>query len=145
MLTASRSYYQDDRYTNAGQHSPQWLDTGLGKDATKFPANSPTKQVGNFGTFPLSCRWLLLAIDASLVYDSVHTSSFVDNELTLGMRGMVVEDDCNTQNIRQTNGNQVPHIRAPQLQGRSPYNAFPQPDLSSAYYPSECHVRLCFA
>ena len=80
---------------------------------------------------------------AALVYDSVHTSSFVDNELALGMRGMVVEDDYNTQNIRQTNGNQVsvPHIRAPQLQGRSPYNTFPQPDLSSAYYPSECHVN----
>lgn len=51
MLTASRSYYQDDRYTKAGQHSPQWLDTGLGKDVSKFPSNSPTKQVGNFGTF----------------------------------------------------------------------------------------------
>ena len=49
MLTASLSYYQDDRYTKAGQHSPQWLDAGLGKDATKFPVNSPTKQAGNFG------------------------------------------------------------------------------------------------
>jgi len=60
---------------------------------------------------------------------------------------MVVEDDYNTQNIRQTNGNQVsvPHIRAPPLQGRSPYNTFPQPDLSSAYYPSKCHVNLSSA
>lgn len=145
MLTMSRSYYQDDRYTKTGQHSPQWLDTGLGKDATKFPANSPTKQVGNFGTFPQSrSRSLFSETDASPVYDSVHTSSFVDNELALGMRGMVVEEDSNAHNIRQTNGNQVsvPHIRAPPLQGRSPYNSFPQPDLSNAYYPSKCHVHL---
>jgi len=143
MLTTSLSYYQDDRYTKASQHSPQWLDTGLGKDTTKFPANSPTKQAGNFGKFPRSARGYFLATDAPPVYDSVHTSSFVDNELALGMRGMVVEDDYNTQNIRQTNGSQssVPHIRAPQLQGRSPYNAFPQPDLSNAYYPSKCHVN----
>jgi len=143
MLTASLPYYQDDRYPKAGQHSPQWLDTGLGKDATKFPSNSPTKQVGNFGTFPCPARSLFSVTDAPPVYDSVHTSSFVDNELALGMRGMVVEDDYNTQNIRQANGNQVsvPHIRAPPLQGRSPYNTFPQPDLSSAYYPSECHVN----
>lgn len=52
MLTASLPGFQDDRYTKAGQHSPQWLDTGLGKDATKFPSSSPTKQVGNFGMFP---------------------------------------------------------------------------------------------
>ena len=59
---------------------------------------------------------------------------------------MVVEDDYNTQNIRQTNGNQVsvPHIRAPPLQGRSPYNTFPQPDLSSPYYPSKCHRNYTF-
>lgn len=118
----------DDRYTKAGQHSPQWLDTGLGKDATKFPSSSPTKQVGNF------------------VYDSVHTNSLVDNELALGMRGMVVEDDYNAQNIRQTNGNHasVPHIRAPPLQGRSPYNTFPQPDLSSAYYPNNAGSQALY-
>lgn len=144
MLTAPRSYYQDDRYTKPGQHSPQWLDTGLGKDAAKFPANSPTKQVGNFGAFFRSLCGLSLVVDLSLVYDSVHTSSFVDNELALGMRGMVVEDDCNTQNIRQVNGNHVPHIRAPPLQGRSPYNSFPQPDLASAYYPSMHRVNLSF-
>lgn len=146
MLTAPRSYYQDDRYTKTGQHSPQWLDTGLGKDAAKFPTNSPTKQVGNFGAFFRSLRGLSLVADLSLVYDSVHTSSFVDNELALGMRGMVVEDDCSAQNIRQANGNQVsvPHIRAPPLQGRSPYNSFPQPDLASAYYPSMHHVNLSF-
>ena len=49
VLTASPFFHQDDRYPKAGQHSPQWLDTGLGKDATKFPSNSPTKQVGSFG------------------------------------------------------------------------------------------------
>lgn len=143
MLTTPLSYYQDDRYAKAGQHSPQWLDTGLGKDTAKFPSNSPTKQVGNFGMLPSPARGIFSATDAVLVYDSVHTSSFVDNELALGMRGMVVEDDYNTQNIRQTNGSQisVPHIRAPPLQGRSPYNTFPQPDLSNAYYPSKCHVN----
>jgi hypothetical protein len=143
MLTASLPNFQDDRYTKPGQHSPQWLDTGLGKDASKFPSNSPTKQVGNFGMFPSRAYVVFLVTDAPLVYDSVHTSSFVDNELALGMRGMTVEDDYNVQHARQTNGNQasVPHIRAPPLQGRSPYNAFPQPDLSNAYYPSECHVN----
>src|SRR5882762_5161526 len=131
MLTASLPNFQDERYHKAGQHSPQWLDTGLGKEATKFPSNSPTKQVGNFGTFPSHASGLFLVIDVAPVYDSVHTSSFVDNELALGMRGMVVEDDYNTQHIRQAHDNQtsVPPIRAPPLQGRSPYNAFPQPDL----------------
>jgi hypothetical protein len=60
MLTASLSYFQDDRYTKAGQHSPQWLDNGLGKEAPKFPSNSPTKQVGNFGMFPSRSRCLFL-------------------------------------------------------------------------------------
>jgi hypothetical protein len=53
MLTASLPNFQDDRYAKAGQHSPQWLDSGLGKDSTKFPSNSPTKQVGNFGMLPI--------------------------------------------------------------------------------------------
>lgn len=141
MLTASLPNFQDERYTKPGQHSPQWLDTGLGKDAPKFPSNSPTKQVGNFGVFLRRASGPISMIHVSPVYDSVHTSSFVDNELALGMRGMVVEDDYNTQNIRQAHDNQgpVPPIRVPPLQGRSPYN-FPQPDLSSAYYPSKCHV-----
>lgn len=61
MLTmSSLSYHQDDRYAKAGQHSPQWLDTGLGKDATKFPSNSPTKQVGNFSMVPQSRSWSIL-------------------------------------------------------------------------------------
>ena len=54
MLTASLSYFQDERYTKPGQHSPQWLDTALGKEVPKFPSNSPTKQVGNFGMFPVT-------------------------------------------------------------------------------------------
>ena len=96
-----------------------------------------------FRYVPRYSRCLFSVSDVSPVYDSVHTSSFVDNELALGMRGMAVEDDY-MQNIRQQNGNQgsVPHIRAPPPQGRSPYNTFPQPDLSSAYYPSMRHVQL---
>jgi hypothetical protein len=142
MPTASLPNFQDERYSKPGQHSPQWLDTGLGKDATKFSSNSPTKQVGNFGMFPGHASGLFLVVNGSPVYDSVHTSSFVDNELALGMRGMVVEDDYNTQNIRQMHDHQasIPPIRAPPLQGRSPYNTFPQPDLSGAYYPSNCYV-----
>lgn len=92
--------------------------------------------------FPARTSGLFSVTNVSPVYDSVHTSSFVDNELALGMRGMVVEDDYNAQNIRHTHDNQasIPPIRAPPLQGRSPYNNFPQPDLSGAYYPSKCHV-----
>ena len=116
---------------------PAWVRT---------PPNSrPTRQPSKWAIsvcFPIPPVGPFVVTDAPPVYDSVHTSSFVDNELALGMRGMVVEDDY-TQNIRQTNASQgsVPHIRAPPPQGRSPYNAFPQPDLSGAYYPSECHVN----
>jgi hypothetical protein len=125
----SRFYPQDDRSSKAGQFSPQRFDGSL-KDTSRYTGTaSPTKPPGNFGgSSPFSGQQTLQGTG----YDPV-------DELALGMRGMVVEDDYGSQNAhyRQTNGQQsqysVPQIRAPP-QGRSPYNGYPQPEYATAYY-----------
>ena len=43
--------FQDERCHETSQHSPQWSDTGLGKNTTKSPSHWPKNQVGDFGMF----------------------------------------------------------------------------------------------
>ena len=49
-LTASLSCYQDEGCAESDKHSPQWLDTGLGKDPAQIPVQLVDKAIGNFGT-----------------------------------------------------------------------------------------------
>lgn len=71
-------------------------------------------------------------------YDSVQNSA-IDNELSMAMRGMAVEDDYSlaqqAQSYRQqTSQPPLPQIRVPpQLQQRAPYSGYPQTDYT-AYY-----------
>ena len=83
-------------------YQPRWLNSGLQKSTTKFPSNSATKQVGDFGTFPSRDSAVFLVTDASLVCNLVHTGSFVDDELALGMCAVAVEDDRNTPSASST-------------------------------------------
>jgi hypothetical protein len=69
----------------------------------------------------------------------MQVSSVVENELSLGLRGMAVEDD-HGQYRQQSNGvashsAAAPQVRAPPLmvQGRPPYGSYPQADYSSYY------------
>ena len=97
------------------------------------PSNSLTKQVGDFSMYLSRDYAVFLVPDTSLVYDLVHTSPFVGNELALGMSGMVVvEDDYNTPSTRQT------RTTAPRS---FPTRDLPTTRLSNAYYPSKCHVN----
>jgi len=72
---------------------------------------------------------------------------FSEPEPVFGVSDLVVKDDRNPPNIRQTGGNRarVPSVPPPQFQGRLPHNTPPQPDLSLLHHPCKCHVSLCFA
>jgi hypothetical protein len=129
-------YPQDERSPNkAGQFSPQRFDGSLSKDTSRYSATaSPTKPAGAFGNLsPFSGQQEILHGSFGTAYDSV-----VDNELALGMRGMVVEDDYNSHrqgNVSHQGQFPIPQIRAlPQVQPRSPYNGYPQPEYAPAYY-----------
>lgn len=81
----------------------------------------------------------------------MQTSTIVENELTLGLRGMAVEDDFGAAQQsgayrQQTSGNQpssagghghpsLPPIRAPVhiQQSRGPYSAYGQADYAQYY------------
>lgn len=77
-----------------------------------------------------------------MAYDPSRSPSVVDN-LALGIRSMVVEDDTSlSQQTPYRNGNHVspgvpntlPHIRVAPLQPRGPYTSFPPPEYAP-YYP----------
>jgi len=129
---ADRSSFKDDRSsTKPGQFSPQMFDNGLGKDApvsSRYPSPSnPTYGSNSFsgqnGTFDVS---------------------MVENELSLGLRGMAVEDDHINNQYRQPSvplqqPNGLSHHSSPQarpslmVQGRTPYIGYPRADYSSYY------------
>ncbi|KAH7926330.1 hypothetical protein BV22DRAFT_368002 [Leucogyrophana mollusca] len=126
----------DDRSSaKPGQFSPQRFDNGLGKDASgpnRYPA-SPTGP-GTFGSTGFGHQ--------NGGFDSMQVSSMVDNELSLGLRGMAVEDDHHGPQYRQPTAPQhnnlssispvALHGRAPpqMAQTRSSYAGFPQVDYT---------------
>ena len=77
----------------------------------------------------------------------VVTKPFSEPEPVFGVRDVIVKDDHNPPNTRQTNGNRarVPSIPAPQFQGRPTHNIPTQPDLSLLHHPCKYHIGLCFA
>ncbi|KAI9571536.1 hypothetical protein HD554DRAFT_2016911 [Boletus coccyginus] len=131
VATLSGTRIDDRSSAKPGQFSPQMFDNGLGKDApvsSRYPSPSnPTYGSSSFsghnGTFDVS---------------------MVENELSLGLRGMVVEDDHINNQYRQPSialqqPNGIPHHTSPQarpspmVQGRTPYIGYPRADYSSYY------------
>ncbi|KAF8654193.1 hypothetical protein AX16_003722 [Volvariella volvacea WC 439] len=125
----------DDRSAGSknGQFSPQRYDGALGKDPSSRYPSSPTRA---FGSSPFSGQQN--GIQGS--YDTLQTSNTVNDDLTLALRGMAVEDDYSVQNRREvpSQGNtQPPHpaLRGPPMpHPRGPYTSYPQTDFS--YYSS---------
>ncbi|KII88482.1 hypothetical protein PLICRDRAFT_110391 [Plicaturopsis crispa FD-325 SS-3] len=129
----------DDRSpaSKAAQYSPQRYDTGLGKDASRYSASTSPSKPGAYNSFPGQ---------QTGGYDSLQTSSVVDNELALGLRGMAVEDDYGVgqQNGQYRQGAVAPGqgngVSArgppPMQQPRPPYNGYPGADYS-AYYSNQ--------
>ncbi|KDQ60803.1 hypothetical protein JAAARDRAFT_708937 [Jaapia argillacea MUCL 33604] len=147
----------DDRPSNlakAGQFSPQRFDSSLGMDpnaTSRYSSTmSPSKQGGyNSNSSPFSGQQPMLHGSTSgPSYDSNQTSSMVENELSMALRGMAVEDDYGVAQhaqYRQANASQpanqsrgaIPQIRLahPMHQGGVQYSGYPQSDYS-AYYPA---------
>ncbi|KAH9079430.1 hypothetical protein EDB83DRAFT_1272169 [Lactarius deliciosus] len=131
--------------------SPQRFDVNLNKESATTPRYS-SPQPTTFSASPFSSQQV--AQSHPMAYDPSHSPSVVDN-LALGIRGMVVEDDASLSQQTPTyrNGNHVPavvpgalpHIRAAPLQPRGPYTAFPPPEYAS-YYPGtptgQCHRQF---
>lgn len=106
------------------QYSPQRYENNLGKDTGTSRYNAATSPSGTSFTSGMNGG-----------YDSI-----VDNELTLGMRGMAVEDDyASSQHYRQpatgSHSQSGLQVRAPppMQQGRGLYNGYAQTDYP-AYY-----------
>ncbi|KAF8844947.1 hypothetical protein BDN67DRAFT_893991 [Paxillus ammoniavirescens] len=126
----------DDRSSaKAGQFSPQRFDNGLGKDtgvSSRYPT-SPSNQV-TYGSSPFAGQ-----------NGAFDVSAMVENELSLGLRGMAVEEDHVNNHYRQQaassqptaishHSSGVPQVRPPPMvQGRTPYAGYPQADYSSYY------------
>lgn len=124
--------FKDDRASaKPGQFSPQRFDNGLGKDApvsSRYPSPShPT-----YGSSPFSGQ-----------NGTFDVTSMVEKELSLGLRGMAVEDDHISSQYRQPSVpsqlNGVSHSVSPQVrpthmvQSRTAYGGYPQADYTSYY------------
>ncbi|EGO21475.1 hypothetical protein SERLADRAFT_473870, partial [Serpula lacrymans var. lacrymans S7.9] len=135
----------DDRASAAaGQFSPQRFDNNISKDSSVpnrySTTTSPTKPVV-YGSAAFA--------NQNGNYDSLQASSIAENELSMSLRGMAVEDDyVNGQASQyrqqvmgaQYNGVQsvsptIPQVRAPypMQQGRSPYGTYAQPEYPTYY------------
>lgn len=114
--------------SKSGQYSPQRYENNLGKDTNPPRYNAAASPNGpNFGS------------TLNSAYDSA-----VDNELSIGLRGMAVEDDYSYR--QQTQGQTAPQVRAPppmQQQNRGPYNGYVQADYS-AYYANGNGVEYAY-
>ncbi|THH16351.1 hypothetical protein EW146_g4279 [Bondarzewia mesenterica] len=146
----------DDRtagVSKPAQYSPQRFETGTNKE-TNTPARyasaaSPPKPGGFSMSSPFSGQQALQNPNTA-GYDAMPTSSIVENELSLGIRGMAVEDDYGVAQQgspyrQQPSSNQpapasgvnpsVPQIRGPppMQQPRGPYNVYAQTDYATYY------------
>lgn len=129
----------DDRSSaKAGQFSPQRFDNALGKEtgvSNRYAASSNTSGYGSsaFG-------------GQNGGFDTMQVSSVVENELSMGLRGMAVEDDhvsgqyrhqsaSSPSNAIASHSPAAPQVRPPpqMVQGRPPYGSYPQADYSSYY------------
>ncbi|TFK76422.1 hypothetical protein BDN72DRAFT_235259 [Pluteus cervinus] len=123
----------DDRSTvpKNGQFSPQRYDSSLGKDATRYPASaSPTRP---FGSVPFATQQN--GIQGAANYESLQNSTAVNEDLSLALRGMAVEDDYSAQQSRPpaATASHLPPRGPPMPVPRGPYSGYPQAEYA-AYY-----------
>lgn len=141
-----------ERPPKAAPFSPQRFDGNAAK------ATSPTRSNGYIAPFTTPSNSQPAHVAASQVsYESSQSGLNVD-ELALGVRGMVVEDDHvsnpggthyrpqhshHVQAVPPINGFNVPQIRPPPLPPtRPPYGPYPQE--YSTYYPANAPSRESF-
>ncbi|PFH54338.1 hypothetical protein AMATHDRAFT_135701 [Amanita thiersii Skay4041] len=123
----------DDRSKN-GQFSPQRYDN-LGKDnnSSRYNSASPTR---TYNGYPNQQSGVQQSSTAPGSYESLQTSQAVNDELSLALRGMVVEDEFNSrQQTTQTASLPGSHPRGPPPvhQSRAPYNAYAQTEYGPYY------------
>ncbi|KAF8636458.1 hypothetical protein AX17_003274 [Amanita inopinata Kibby_2008] len=124
---------QDDRSKN-GRFSPQRYDS-LGKDTSnaRFSSASPTRTYNGYSSQQSALHGATTAAN----FDTLQSTPAVNDDLSLALRGMVVEDEFNIQNRQQpsqTASMPTSHARGPPMhQLRAPYNAYAQTDYG-AYY-----------
>ncbi|KAG5642962.1 hypothetical protein DXG03_001844 [Asterophora parasitica] len=114
----------DDR-SGAGHYSPQRHDGVMKDQAPRFPpAPSPTR------SFPAPAYPGLQ--NANGTYDTFQ-APLVNDELSLALRGMAVEDDLQAHQHRQAPPS--PHHRGPPVQPPQPrqFNAYPPPEYNPYY------------
>ncbi|KAK2466901.1 hypothetical protein APHAL10511_001159 [Amanita phalloides] len=121
----------DDRSKN-GRFSPQRYDS-IGKDAnnTRFDSGSPTRAYNGYS----SQHSTLQGSTPNVNFDSLQSASIANDELSLALRGMAVEDEFSIQD-RQQASQSLPasHPRGlPMHQPRGPYSGYAQTDFSPYY------------
>ncbi|CCM02367.1 uncharacterized protein FIBRA_04462 [Fibroporia radiculosa] len=153
--------------TKQGQFSPQRFSAGLGRDSpntSRYTPSSTTKPALYGTTSPYTGQKSLLQNDAEgTQYASLQPSSFVEDDLSMALRGMVVADDYSlgqqpqvyrtdvAGNLHPTTASQatqstLPQIRAPPQpqQPRPPYSGYPQTDYTAFYNNSSGRVDYAY-
>lgn len=129
----------DDRSSaKAGQFSPQRFDNTLGKETGVSNRYAASSNASGYGSSAFGGQ--------NGGFDSLQVSSVVENELSMSLRGMAVEDDhvngqYRHQSASSPSGAAASHspgvlqVRPPpqMVQGRPPYGSYPQADYSSYY------------
>ncbi|KAG2037287.1 hypothetical protein BDR03DRAFT_864266 [Suillus americanus] len=129
----------DDRSSaKPGQFSPQRFDNALGKETGVSNRYAASSNASGYGSSAFGGQ--------NGGFDSMQVSSVVENELSMGLRGMAVEDDhvsgqyrhqsaSSPSNAVASHSPAAPQVRPPpqMVQGRPPYGSYPQADYSSYY------------
>ncbi|KAF8350692.1 armadillo-type protein [Amanita rubescens] len=117
----------DDRSKN-GRFSPQRYDN-IGKDSgnARFNADSPTRGYNSYS----GQHSALQGAVPSANFESLQSTSVVNDELSSALRGMAVEDEFSVQSRQQASQTlSASHPRAPPMhQPRGPYSGYAQTDL----------------
>ena len=127
----AHAFCQDDRSKN-GRFSPQRYDN-IGKDASnaRFNADSPTRGYNGYS----AQHSALQGVMPSTNFESLQSASAVNDELSLALRGMAVEDEFTVHSRQQASQTlSASHPRAlPMHQPRGPYSGYAQTDFSPYY------------
>jgi hypothetical protein len=128
---------QDERpvATKRPQFSPQRYNETFVRDAhpSRYSVTSPTGPTG-FGNGAYLGHPSGLPL--SPTYDSLQTSSVIDNDLSLAIRGMVVEDEYSAGRP-QINSSQSMPAHGPNPQMRLPHNPQTHHNPYGAYPPAD--------
>ena len=123
---------QDDRSKN-GRFSPQRYDN-IGKDASnaRFNADSPSRGYNGYSGQHSALQG---AMPSASFESKLQSTSVVNDELSLALRGVAIEDEFSVQSRQQASQTlSASHPRAlPMHQPRGPYSGYAQTDFSPYY------------